>query len=126
LLNGLTLILCCQLAGELLTRSLGGILPGPVIGMVILFVLLMVVGRIPSNTEATADTLLGNFSLLFVPAGVGVMVHFRLLGDNWIPLSVSLVASTVLTIVVTGLLMSWLKGRGRGNEDPAPGGQGND
>ena len=114
MLNGLTLILCCQLAGELLTRALGGVIPGPVVGMVILFVLLMIVGHMPFNTEATADTLLGNFSLLFVPAGVGVMVHFQLLGDNWLPLTVSLVVSTVLTVVVTALLMSWLRGRGAG------------
>lgn len=111
MLNGLTLILCCQLAGELLAASLGAVLPGPVLGMVILFVLLLVLGGPPTGTEATAEALLGNFSLLFVPAGVGVMAHFSLLGKNWLPLSVALVVSTVLTIITTALIMSWLSGR---------------
>jgi putative effector of murein hydrolase LrgA (UPF0299 family) len=108
MLNGLTLILCCQLAGELLIRALGGPLPGPVVGMVILFGLLLVKGDVPANTQATADALLGNFSLLFVPAGVGVIVHYKMLGENWLPLTVAVLISTVLTIVVTALMMSWL------------------
>ena len=47
-------------------------------------------------------------SLLFVPAGVGVMLHFQLLGDDWLPIGVALVVSTLLTLVVTSLMMSWL------------------
>ncbi len=112
MLNGLTLILCCQLAGELLTRSIGGSLPGPIVGMAILFGLLHVKRGVLTCTEKTADALLGHFSLLFVPAGVGVMVHYRVLGENWLPLTVGVLVSTVLTIVVTALLMSWLS-RGR-------------
>ena len=55
--------------------------------------------------SSVAGALLNNLSLLFVPAGVGVMVHFELLGDDAWPLSVALVVSTVLTIVITALVM---------------------
>lgn len=108
MLNGLTLILCCQLAGEWLAHALGGPIPGPVVGMVILFLFLLLKGEIPAGTQQTGDALLAHFSLLFVPAGVGVLVHFELLGSNWLPMTAALIVSTVLTIVVTGLLMSWL------------------
>ena len=37
MLNHLTLIFACQLAGEALTRAFHTPLPGPVIGMVLLF-----------------------------------------------------------------------------------------
>jgi putative effector of murein hydrolase LrgA (UPF0299 family) len=108
MLNYLTLIFGCQLVGELVTRALAIPVPGPVLGMVILFLLLVFRGSIPEKLSATTDGLLGHLSLLFVPAGVGVMLHFPLLGDDWIAITVALVVSTVLTIAVTALMMSRL------------------
>ncbi len=108
MLNYLTLIFGCQLVGELVTRALAIPVPGPVLGMVILFLLLVYRGAIPEKLSTTADGLLGHLSLLFVPAGVGVMLHFPLLGDDWIAITVALVASTVLTIAITALMMAWL------------------
>jgi len=108
MLNALTLILVCQLAGELASGGLGLPVPGPVIGIVLLFIYLAVRGGISQNMSKTADGLLGHLSLLFVPAGVGVMLHFGLLEDNWAAVSVALLASTVLTIIVTALMMQWL------------------
>jgi holin-like protein len=108
MLNFLTLIFGCQLVGELVTRALAIPVPGPVLGMVILFLLLVFRGTIPEKLSATTDGLLSHLSLLFVPAGVGVMLHFPLLGDDWIAITVALVVSTVLTIAVTALMMSWL------------------
>lgn len=104
----LTLILCCQLAGELVGKAIFSPVPGPVIGMVILFVGLLIKGGVPEGLHQTADFLLSHLSLLFVPAGVGVMLHFRLLGDNWPAVSAAIVVSTLLTIVVTAKVMSFL------------------
>ena len=108
MLNYLTLIFGCQLVGELVTRALAIPVPGPVLGMVILFLLLVFRGSIPEKLSATTDGLLSHLSLLFVPAGVGIMLHFPLLGDDWIAITVALIVSTVLTIAVTALMMSWL------------------
>lgn len=104
----LTLIFCCQLAGELAVTSLGLPVPGPVAGMVILFLGLLVKGSIPANLGKTADGLLSNLSLCFVPAGVGIILHVKLIGDDWLPISIGLLASTLLAIAVTALLMQWL------------------
>lgn len=111
MLNSLTLILVCQLAGELLAAWLGLPVPGPVIGMVMLFTVLRVRGGISQNMARTGDALLSHLSLLFVPAGVGVMLHFKLLGDDWMAIGGALIASTVATIAVTALVMARL-GRG--------------
>lgn len=108
MLNSLTLILVCQLAGELVSVWLKLPVPGPVIGMVLLFVYLVVRGGISDSMATTADGLLGHLSLLFVPAGVGVMLHFRLLEDNWLTVSAALIFSTIATIIVTALMMKWL------------------
>ncbi len=104
----LTLILVCQLIGELIVGALSISIPGPVLGMLILFVLLLVRGNLPVGLAQTSDGLLRAMSLLFVPAGTGVMMHFQLLGDALLPLGAALVVSTVSTIIVTALMMRWL------------------
>lgn len=108
MLSALTLILTCQLCGELAVRFFGLPLPGPVAGMALLFVLLLIRGSVPETVGALGDVLLKNLSLLFVPAGVGVMAHLGLLGQDLMPIAVALIGSTVATIAVTALLMSWL------------------
>ncbi len=111
MLEYLTLILACQLVGELAVSAAAVPFPGPVAGMLLLFALLLVRGEIPDNLGKVAATLLNHLSLMFVPAGVGVMVHFELLGGDAWPLSIALVVSTVLTIAVTALVMRMLNRR---------------
>lgn len=101
----LTTILCCQLIGETFVTFFAIPVPGPVVGMVVLFAGLMINGNVPDHLATVGDTLLNNLSLLFVPAGVGVMLHLTLLADDWLPISVALVVSTLLTIAVTGGMM---------------------
>ena len=112
MLESLAVLLLCQLIGELIVLYLGIPVPGPVVGMLLLFVGLMIRGNIPEPLAQTANGLLEQLSLLFVPAGVGVMTHLTLLGKQWLPLTASLVISTLLTIAVTGLLMQKLANKG--------------
>ena len=112
MLESLAVLLLCQLVGELIVLYLGIPVPGPVVGMLLLFVGLMIRGNIPEPLAQTANGLLEQLSLLFVPAGVGVMTHLTLLGKQWLPLTASLVISTLLTIAVTGLLMQKLANKG--------------
>lgn len=102
-----TILLVCQLIGEIVTRLFHWPVPGPVLGMVILFCGLLVRGSVPEEMSAVTGGLLQNLSLLFVPAGVGVMLHAQLLAENWAALSVALVLSAAITLVVTGLVMTW-------------------
>lgn len=111
MISYLTLILGCQLAGELFVAATGLPLPGPVIGMALLFVGLLVRGGIPDALGKIGDVLLANLSLLFVPAGVGVMLHASLLGTDWLPISLAVVVSTLTTIALTAGIMVWLRPR---------------
>lgn len=109
MLGALTVLLVYQLIGEVLVQLLALPVPGPVVGMLLLFLSLVVRGAAPEWLRVTANGLLSHLSLLFVPAGVGVMLHFERLGAEWLPIVVSLVASTVLTIGVTALVMRVLQ-----------------
>ena len=111
MLHGLTAIFGCQLAGELLVRLLGLPVPGPVVGMVILLAGLAV-GGVPANVRKVATGLLTWLPLFFVPAGVGLVTHGPRLKADWLPLSVGIVVSTLATMLVVGLLMQRLAGRG--------------
>lgn len=101
----LTIIFCCQLVGELSVSALGLPLPGPVVGMVLLFVGLLIRGSVPPELNHIADFLLKNLSLLFIPAGVGILLHVKLIGEDWLPITITLVISTVLTVAVTAYSM---------------------
>lgn len=109
MLAALTVLLVYQLIGEVLVQLLGLPVPGPVVGMLLLFVTLLLRGTAPDWLRTTANGLLGHLSLLFVPAGVGVMQHFQRLGAEWLPITVALVASTIITIGVTALVMRALQ-----------------
>jgi holin-like protein len=109
MLGALTVLLLYQLVGEVLVQLSGLPVPGPVVGMLLLFITLMVRKSAPDILRGTSQQILSHLSLLFVPAGVGVMLHFSRIGDEWLPLAIALVASTVITIAVTALVMRLLQ-----------------
>lgn len=104
-LNGITLLLFYQLLGEIIVRLLDLPVPGPVLGMLMLFVTLVIRGQTPASVAQASNGLLGHLSLLFVPAGVGLMAHFHRIEQAWLPIVLALVLSTLLTMVVTALIM---------------------
>lgn len=105
LLVPLAVLLVCQLAGEALARLAGLPVPGPVLGLVILFVGLSIRGRIHDDLVRVANGLLAHLSLLFVPAGVGVMLHLARIEAEWPAILVALVASTWLALAAGAATM---------------------
>ncbi|MCG5501822.1 CidA/LrgA family protein [Ectothiorhodospira lacustris] len=108
MLQAIILILLCQLAGEVTVLLLGLPFPGPVLGMLLMFVGLLIRGETPPALKAFSDSLLRYLALLFVPAGVGLMVHFGLVARDWLPILAALVASTALAMMVTMVVLSAL------------------
>lgn len=108
MLQGLTTLVLCQFAGEVVAHALGLSLPGPVIGLVLLFAALVVRGESSAELRLASSGLLRHLSMLFVPAGVGVVTQLGALRDNWLPASVAIVVSTALGLAVTGWVMQRL------------------
>ena len=118
MIAGFAALLMCQLIGEIVVRSLGLPLPGPVLGLCLLVAFLAVrtalTGRDESPSDPTpigraADGLLSVLSLLFVPAGVGLFQHLGLLKTNGIALAVTLIVSTAVTLAVTAAVFVGVK-----------------
>jgi holin-like protein len=125
MIASLSLILLCQLIGEVLVRGLSLPMPGPVIGLVLLLLLLLARDRFAllargplqgEGVEQASRGMLANLSLLFVPAGVGVVQKLDLLAEHGVAIIVVLAISvvvTLLTTVATFLAVSRLMARGR-------------
>lgn len=108
MIAGLLILLGFQLAGELLAEFTGWPIPGPVLGMILLFVTLLIRGGAPEGLKRTARSLLRHLSLFFIPAGTGIIAYLALIRQEWLPLSAALVGSTVLAMAVTALTMQAL------------------
>jgi holin-like protein len=94
-------LLVCQLLGELAVRLTKLPVPGPVAGMA-LMLLWLAWGRFtPKAMPETARGILSHLSLLFGPAGAGIILHLERLSEQWLAVSVALVGSTLLALVAT-------------------------
>lgn len=100
----LATLLAFQLAGETLSRGFGFIVPGPVIGMVLLLGFFIAAPKAAAAIQPTAQGLLSHLSLLFVPAGVGIVAHLDKLGADGVPILLALLGSTALAIAVGALV----------------------
>jgi holin-like protein len=104
-LNGMTLLLIFQLAGEMGVKLLDWSIPGPVLGMLLLFLALLLRKGASSAIDTASGALLSHLSLLFVPAGVGMMVHFGRLEKEWLPILAALFLGTLITLITSALVM---------------------
>ncbi len=94
--------------GEALSAATGLPIPGSVLGMLLLTAGLLS-GVVREEWVARmADGLLDHLGLLFVPPGVGVMLHFDLIGREWLPMVVTVLASTAAVLAVTGWITAAL------------------
>jgi len=105
MLAALTALLLCQLLGEAVARLADLPIPGPVLGLVLLLAILALRRGVPGTLESTAGGLLKHFSLLFVPAGVGVLQHLPRIEAEWLAIAAALLVSSISTIVVTAAVM---------------------
>lgn len=103
-LRGLALLLLCQSAGEAISRAAQLPLPGPVLGLLLLFALLQW-PAVRAPAAAACEPLLQHLSLLFVPVGVGVITHFALVTQFGGRMAAAIVLSTWAGLAVTALVL---------------------
>lgn len=108
MIGSLFALLALQLLGTLIVQVTGIALPGPVVGLMLLFVYLLWRGDVPTGFARTAHGLIQNLALLFVPAGVGLIVHLHEVADQWLALTVTLVSGAAITLLVTAATLHWL------------------
>ena len=105
---GFFIILLFLVLGNILSWAIGEIIPGSVIGMLLLFVCLCLKWVHPHQIRTAADMLTRNMSFFFVPARVGIMEQWSIIRLNiagWLGI---LVLTTVAIMASSGLTMQGL------------------
>ena len=113
MLRSIFVIFFFQLLGEFLKKFFEMRIPGPVIGLILLLVTLIFLKKFKKtaivNLKAdvinTSNYILSYLSLLFVPIGVGVVMHLSYLENNLFRVLIIVFISTILTIAGTAFLM---------------------
>ena len=113
MLRSIFVIFFFQLMGEFLKKFFEMRIPGPVIGLILLLVTLIFLKKfkktaivnLKADVVNTSNYILSYLSLLFVPIGVGVVMHLSYLENNLFRVLIIVFISTILTIAGTAFLM---------------------
>jgi len=97
-----------QLVGEVAVQLLALPVPGPLVGMLLLFAGLLLRSGLPDALRDAADALLRHLMLLFIPAVTGVMMYFDRIAREWLPFMASCLLGGALTMVATALTLRWM------------------
>ena len=124
MLKSIFIIFLFQLIGESIQKYFELTIPGPVIGLILLlisFILLknsknIFVNKAKNEIISTATHISNYLSLLFVPIGVGVVMHLSYLEKNYIEVLGVIFFSTILTIGFTALVMEAINNRLKKND----------
>ena len=116
MLRGFFVILLFQLFGEVIQKFFALVIPGPVIGLIFLLFALVYLRRVKmkkilnvkKDVMSTATAITSYLSLLFVPIGVGVVMHISYLEKNLYQVLGVVVIGTILTVGITAKLMEYL------------------
>lgn len=111
LLRGLTWLVLFQLVGTALNHLFLSVLPGPIIGLMLLIIYLMIRGEVSEPISLAASSLLKYLPLLLVPPAVGVMVYAGQIADDFWAIVGSLVLSLMISLTFAGWLMQKLMNR---------------
>lgn len=111
MIRGSFFILLFYLLGEIISLLLDGFIPGSVVGMVLLFCGLQLKIIRPEWVKSTATVITKNMAVFFVPAAVGIIAYIELLSNSFVTVFSAIIISTILTIIVVGLVQQTLENK---------------
>jgi len=98
--------------GEAIQKIFEINIPGPVIGLILLLLSFIIFSKkltqskkIIKEISVTSNRIINYLSLLFVPIGVGVVMHIDYLGDNLFKIFSIIIIGTLATLVFTAFVM---------------------
>ena len=97
---GIIFLVTC--IGELLKYFIPLPIPGSIYGLVLMIILLMTKVIKLEQVKETGEFLIEIMPVMFIPAGVGVVVSWGQLKGMLVPVCAIVLLTTVLVMVVTG------------------------
>lgn len=111
LFEGFVILMFLQALGVFLANQFDLILPGNLMGLLLLFFALVFKIIKLEQVEGAANLLLDNMMFLFIPLNVGLVTVLPQLKQEWVAILTSILASTVLVMVVTAKVVDRMEGR---------------
>ena len=108
-------ILLFSIVGEFLSTGLNLPVPGSIIGMVLLFICLKFKWIRLRQIYDAGQFLIENMTILFLPAGVGIMSHWSSISKYWWQIAVIFLVAIVVNIAVIGFVTQFVKRRFEGD-----------
>ena len=83
--------------------------PGSILGMILLFIALQFKLLEFRHVDEAGSFLINNMTILFLPAGVGIMAKWNLISHFWAQILLIVVGALVINMLILGKLVEWIK-----------------
>lgn len=113
LLRQFLIVLIICFIGEVLNKVVHIPLPGSIIGMILLFIFLFTGVIRLEMIDEISKFLIDHLAFFFIPSGVGLLAYMGIISENFIPIIAICLITTILVMVVTGVTIQLIKGRGK-------------
>ncbi len=104
-LRAILVILLIYFIGEIISHLLLPILPGSIIGMILLFISLQLKIVKEEWISSLVDTIMKNLPLLFLAPSIGIFTIFDSLKDDIFAICIAAVISSLGVIISVGFLL---------------------
>lgn len=93
------------IAGESIRYFFNIPIAGNIIGMLLIFMALRLKIIKLKDVKPASDQLIKYLVLFFIPYGVGLMSYYNVVANYWLPISVAVIVSSIITLYVSGILI---------------------
>lgn len=105
----LLIIFGFSFVGDTLSNSLHLPVPGSILGMIFLFLALQFKVLKFTDVDEVGSFLINNMTILFLPAGVGIMAKWSLISDFWWQIALIVLIALVVNVFILGRLVQFIK-----------------
>lgn len=105
--------------GEVVSMILPFSVPGSVAGMILMFIALHFNLLKIERVEEAGDWLVNNMAIFFVPAGIGLMTNFDIIGAIWWQLLIIVGVSATLMMWFVGFIVQFVMNRTSNSKEGA-------
>jgi holin-like protein len=105
MIKGLVQLLLFQGLGEVISKLLGLPIPGPVVGLMLLLMTLLIRNKVDPDLDMVATGFTQNLGLLFIPAAVGVVMFIPQLAEYGLVIALILIISVGLSVAASAITL---------------------
>ncbi|RXJ98607.1 hypothetical protein CRU98_09555 [Arcobacter sp. CECT 8986] len=116
MLKGIIVLLVFQFIGECISKLFSLLVPGPVIGMILLLIFLMIRKRSFQSLDNAVFIHLRYLPMLFIPAAMGIITQADILKKEFWAILISLLVGTIVALIFSAKLMDYLTDKKAKNE----------